>query len=161
VRTRRVSARALLDPDARRAGDPVGGDFDAVPAARRRSPRVQAWLERSGQLAGDESRASLVQVIVADSGPGVAEEDAERIFDPFYTTKEPGRGTGLGLAIVARVVEGLRGAVWVQRSREGGAAFVLVFPLADASAGAVALPASAMPPLIRARTPRHSRAPHA
>jgi signal transduction histidine kinase len=157
VRTRRVSARELLDPDARRAAD----GFDAVPAERRRSPRVQAWLERAGQLSDDAARPKLAQVVIADSGTGVPEEDAERIFDPFYTTKEPGRGTGLGLAIVARVVEGLRGAVWVQPAREGGAAFVLVFPLAEVTAGAFAVPASVVPPLSRSRTPRHSLAPRA
>ena len=68
-----------------------------------------------------------------DSGPGVSPEHAERIFDPFFTTKEPGKGTGLGLAIVARVVENLDGIVWVDRAREGGAAFHLLFPLAEAS----------------------------
>jgi signal transduction histidine kinase len=62
----------------------------------------------------------------------VAPEDWERVFDPFYTTKDAGRGTGLGLAIVARTVDQLGGAVWVQRAREGGAAFVIVLPLADA-----------------------------
>jgi signal transduction histidine kinase len=68
-------------------------------------------------------------VTVADSGPGVPLEDAERIFDPFFTTKSPGKGTGLGLAIVARIVENLGGVVSVRRAREGGAAFVMMFPL--------------------------------
>jgi two-component system, NtrC family, sensor kinase len=91
------------------------------------SPRVQHWL-------GSDHRPSwVVKIVVADSGPGVDDEHAEHIFDPFYTTKEPGKGTGLGLAIVARVVENLEGIVWVQRAREGGAAFHLLFPLAEAS----------------------------
>ena len=72
----------------------------------------------------------MIKVVVSDSGPGVPEEDAERIFDPFYTTKEPGKGTGLGLAIVARIVDNLQGTVWVQRAREGGAAFHVLFPVA-------------------------------
>jgi two-component system NtrC family sensor kinase len=71
----------------------------------------------------------LLRVEVADSGPGVPPEDAERIFEPFFSTKLPGRGTGLGLAIVAQTIEALGGAVWVQPSREGGAAFVLLLPL--------------------------------
>lgn len=121
VRSRRVPASLLLDPSARRDDDDPRAELSAP---RRVSPRVRAWLERAGQL-GD-----VAQVVVADSGAGVAEEDAERIFDPFFTTKAPGKGTGLGLAIVARVVESAGGAVWVQRAREGGAAFVLVFPLA-------------------------------
>ena len=65
---------------------------------------------------------------VADSGPGVPPEDREKIFEPFYTTKEPGRGTGLGLAIVARAVDDMGGVVWVDTAREGGAAFKMFFP---------------------------------
>ena len=91
------------------------------------SPRVQQWLGAAGRPSW------VVKIVVADSGPGVAEEHAERVFDPFYTTKDPGKGTGLGLAIVARVVENLEGIVWVQRAREGGAAFHLLFPLAEAA----------------------------
>src|SRR5207253_10110815 len=67
---------------------------------------------------------------VADSGPGVPPEDREKVFDPFYTTKEPGRGTGLGLAIVARAVHDMGGVVWVDTAREGGAAFKMLLPAA-------------------------------
>ncbi len=67
-------------------------------------------------------------LFVADSGPGVAPEDREKIFEPFYTTKAPGRGTGLGLAIVARAVHDMGGVVWVDTAREGGAAFKMFFP---------------------------------
>ena len=69
---------------------------------------------------------------VADEGPGVPDEDRERIFDPFYTTKPPGEGTGLGLAIVARTVNDAGGMVWVDRAREGGAVFKGFLPLAGA-----------------------------
>jgi len=69
-------------------------------------------------------------VFVADSGHGIAPEDREKVFEPFYTTKEPGRGTGLGLAIVARSVHDMGGVVWVDGAREGGAAFKLFFPIA-------------------------------
>ncbi len=69
-------------------------------------------------------------VFVADSGAGVAPEDRDKIFDPFYTTKPPGSGTGLGLAIVARGVHDMGGVVWVDTAREGGAAFKMFFPCA-------------------------------
>ena len=88
------------------------------------SPRVSAWLSRH------EDSDDFVKIIVADSGAGVPDADAERIFDPFFTTKDPGKGTGLGLAIVARSVENLGGIVWVERAREGGAALHLFLPLA-------------------------------
>ena len=121
IRTRRVSVAELLTARGRRDDDP--GD---ISIERASNTRALDWLQRANPA--DE----VAQVVVADSGPGIPPEDAERIFDPFYTTKEPGRGTGLGLAIVARIVENLRGAVWVQRAREGGAAFVMLFPLSDA-----------------------------
>jgi len=69
---------------------------------------------------------------VADEGPGVPEDERERIFDPFYTTKDPGKGTGLGLAIVARTVHDAGGVVWVDRAREGGAVFKVFLPQAEA-----------------------------
>jgi signal transduction histidine kinase len=75
--------------------------------------------------------ASGALLVVADDGPGVADEDRERVFDPFYTTRDPGKGTGLGLAIVARTVHDAGGMVWVDRAREGGAAFKVFLPSRD------------------------------
>jgi len=69
-------------------------------------------------------------LFVADDGPGVPQEDRERVFDPFYTTKDPGQGTGLGLAMVARSVHEAGGVVWVDRAKEGGAVFKVFLPLA-------------------------------
>ena len=71
-----------------------------------------------------------VMLFVADDGPGVSEADRERVFDPFYTTKDPGQGTGLGLAIVARTVHECGGSIWVDRAREGGAVFKVFLPTA-------------------------------
>lgn len=76
-----------------------------------------------------------VTVWVADGGPGIPMEDRERVFDPFYTTKEPGRGTGLGLAIAQGVVDDMGGLVWVEDAREGGAAVKLFLPAATDRAG--------------------------
>ena len=78
-----------------------------------------------------------VLLYVADDGPGVPEADRERIFDPFYTTKDPGEGTGLGLAIVARTVHESGGVIWVDRSREGGAVFMVFLPTASETDAAV------------------------
>lgn len=72
-----------------------------------------------------ESRRGL-ELEVADSGPGIAEKDRKRIFEPFYSTKET--GTGLGLAVVAHVAEAHGGVVEACNCPEGGAAFTLKFP---------------------------------
>jgi two-component system, NtrC family, sensor kinase len=122
LRSRIVSAAMLRTADARRHDDATSDRFTHVPNAR-----LIAWLDRP-----DRPEAAL-QVVVADSGPGVPSDDAERVFEPFYSSKSETRGTGLGLAIVAQTVEGLGGTIWVQPAREGGAAFVMLLPLASAT----------------------------
>src|SRR5947207_669259 len=102
----------------RRAGDPPDTTFPRRP--ERRPARTDFGAGQPGTL-----------LYVADSGPGVPPDDREKIFEPFYTTKEPGRGTGLGLAIVARAVHDMGGVVWVDTAREGGAAFKMFFPEAE------------------------------
>ena len=107
--------------------------------SRRASPKRASDPQRTSFSRRPETRPARtdfaagqrgVLLFVADSGPGVPLEDREKIFDPFYTTKEPGRGTGLGLAIVARAVHDMGGVVWVDTAREGGAAFKMFFPAA-------------------------------
>lgn len=107
--------RAAID---QRRSDPAPGGW-----AHRPSRRALAWLARP------DAPSRFLQVVLADSGAGVLPEDEERIFEPFYSTKQPGKGTGLGLAIVASTIENLGGTIWVQRAREGGAAFVILLPL--------------------------------
>lgn len=122
IRAVRMPRAVLEEGIVRRAGDPP---LTIVPHAP--NPRIRQWLR------AERRSAEIVKIVVADSGPGVPESDEERIFDPFFTTKDPGKGTGLGLAIVNRIVENFEGIVWVQRAREGGAAFHLIFPLAPSS----------------------------
>lgn len=66
------------------------------------------------------------EIEVADSGPGLSEEDQRRVFEPFYTTKQ--HGTGLGLAVVYHVAEAHGGTVTATNCPEGGAAFTIKFP---------------------------------
>jgi signal transduction histidine kinase len=66
---------------------------------------------------------------VEDSGPGVDEEAVQRIFEPFYTTRDPGQGTGLGLAIARQVINAAGGTIEVGRSSLGGAVFTVRVPL--------------------------------
>ncbi len=71
-----------------------------------------------------------VRLAVADSGAGIAPDVRERIFDPYFTTKEVGKGTGMGLAIVHGIVERCRGLVYGDNRPEGGAIFTLLLPRA-------------------------------
>ncbi len=67
-----------------------------------------------------------VEIEVADSGPGLAEDVIGRAFEPFFTTKHG--GTGLGLAIVLRTAQAHDGEITAANCPEGGAAFTLKFP---------------------------------
>jgi len=69
--------------------------------------------------------ADVMQIVVEDSGPGIAEEIKGSVFDPFFSTKE--KGTGLGLASVYSVMEAHGGRVEVTASSLGGAKFILDF----------------------------------
>jgi two-component system, OmpR family, sensor kinase len=76
--------------------------------------------------------AGEVIVEVADSGPGIAPEDVERIFDRFYRggpSRSTGQGAGLGLAITKRLVELQGGTVRASRAPEGGALFSVALPV--------------------------------
>jgi len=74
---------------------------------------------------------TAVTVQVADTGPGIPPEALERIFTPFFTTKEPGEGTGLGLFITRKLMEGIGGTIAVASVVGEGTTFTLTFPVAE------------------------------
>jgi signal transduction histidine kinase len=131
------------------AADAAPGGKVSIGASRQEYHASMLGEPRRGDAAPPEYRVSGrrpwrpelaegtrgITLWVADSGPGVPEDDRERIFDPFFTTKPPGRGTGLGLAIVIRTVDELGGVVWVDDAREGGAAFKVFLPAERRTAG--------------------------
>ncbi len=69
-----------------------------------------------------------IQVIVADNGRGIPPDQLTRIFDPFYTTKAPGRGTGLGLSVTHRIIKQHAGRIGVESQLGGGSIFTVVLP---------------------------------
>lgn len=69
-----------------------------------------------------------VELSVEDDGPGVSEEVAARLFEPFVTTKASTRGTGLGLAVCRGLVESVNGRIWLDREHKPGARFVVELP---------------------------------
>lgn len=71
----------------------------------------------------------MTVVSVGDTGPGLSREVLERMFNPFFTTRET--GTGLGLAIVHRIMDAHGGRVHARNGRGGGAVVELCFPLAQ------------------------------
>ncbi len=106
----------------RRAGDPPGTNY----MHRRRV----AWGGARGIDPVFNARR-LAVIEVWDNGPGIPEGDRDVVFDPFYTTKEPGKGTGLGLSICARLVDGMGGRIEATAGPDGqGARFVIRLPAA-------------------------------
>ena len=67
-----------------------------------------------------------VQLRLKDSGPGVAAEMREQIFNPFVTTKKT--GVGLGLSIVSKIVDEHGGTIRLEKGDSQGACFVIFFP---------------------------------
>jgi two-component system NtrC family sensor kinase len=70
-----------------------------------------------------------IQVSITDDGVGIPPEKISRIFEPFYTTKEPGRGTGLGLAVCHQIVTRHRGQILVDSQPGQGTTFTIILPL--------------------------------
>jgi two-component system NtrC family sensor kinase len=72
-----------------------------------------------------------IELRISDNGPGISEAELLRIFDPFYTTKEPGKGTGLGLSVCYRIVEGLGGKIRAESKAGEGTTIIVSLPLHD------------------------------
>jgi CheY-like chemotaxis protein len=79
-------------------------------------------------LDGDLAPGSYLCLRVSDTGGGIAPDVRERMFDPFYTTKEVGEGTGLGLSLVHGIVADLCGAIDVQTALGRGTTFSIWLP---------------------------------
>lgn len=94
-------------------------------------------LPSGGELTiSTASEDTNVKICFADNGPGIPEADLDKIFNPFFTTKDD--GTGLGLAITHRIVLNHGGQICVKNRQQGGAEFTLTLRQADncLSAGA-------------------------
>jgi signal transduction histidine kinase len=76
-----------------------------------------------------EKRDKEVAVTLQDDGPGIPPDILPNIFDPFYTTKRPGRGTGLGLSICKAILREHNGNVEAASGPGGGAVFTVTLPL--------------------------------
>lgn len=133
-----LSAYNGFEPDAKVTLD-LPEQALTVPLDRVLMRRVFLNLALNGIQAAGEGKAELwikcrkledseeAEIRIEDNGPGIPPDQASRIFDPYFTTKE--EGTGLGLAIVKKIVLQHGGTIQLDSSSHGGAAFVIVLPL--------------------------------
>ena len=89
----------------------------------------QVVAEEEPTATGELSAVPMIQVEVADSGPGVPADVMDRIFSPFFTTKP--QGSGLGLAIVRKIVDAHDGRIDVSAPSEGGTRFRVTLPVSS------------------------------
>jgi hypothetical protein len=80
-------------------------------------------------VTGENPGRTMAEIIVADTGPGVTSDMRERLFLPYFSTKQ--RGTGLGLAIAAKIVQEHQGTIRVEENKPAGARFIIELPFAD------------------------------
>lgn len=102
-----------------------------ITTGHRRAPR-SAWVNappsgNSGRLPPED--AEVVEISVADTGPGISQKVLKNLFVPFFTTKE--QGTGLGLAISQSIVQNAGGSIHVSSQQGAGSKFTITLPASD------------------------------
>ena len=112
----------LVQADPEQLKRAVVNLIDNAAEALEHSALKEIWIRTAL-----DSERDVVELMVADSGPGLAPDAKERLFLPFFSTKR--RGTGLGLAIVSRIVSEHNGAIRVEENQPTGTRFVIELPV--------------------------------
>ena len=100
----------------------------------RTANRGVAWVTGAGAgigrgIAKRLAQDGWVEVAIADTGVGIEQENLERIFQPFFTSKPPGQGTGLGLSLSYSIVHKHQGRIEVKSRRGEGSTFTVCLPM--------------------------------
>ena len=93
---------------------------------------MQGVTRRELLIATGQADGQMVRVTIKDSGPGLAPEVAEQLFQPFITTKE--KGMGLGLSICRSIIDSHGGKIWATPNPSGGVTFAFTLPTTNTSA---------------------------
>ncbi len=122
-----------LGTNAFHAMEEKGGQLDI-------SLREIEFNEREPVIGSRMPAGRYLQLEISDTGPGMDEHVLEKIFEPYFTTKEPGKGTGLGLAVVHGIVQSSAGYLRVQSEPGAGSTFQIYFPALSEEAGTTRRP---------------------
>ena len=106
------------------------------------------------KLYRDLTTATYARLTVKDTGHGIDPHIRDRIFDPYFTTKEVGQGTGMGLALVQRIVKNIGGAVSFTSEIGRGSVFQVMLPVSSREGAPEPEVKDALPRRKRARTVR-------
>jgi PAS domain S-box-containing protein len=109
-----------VDPEQMKRA--VANLIDNAAEALEHALQKEIWVRTALDTEHD-----VAEITVADSGPGIAPEDKEKLFLPFFSTKH--RGTGLGLAIVSRIVAEQKGIIRVEENQPTGTKFIIELPV--------------------------------
>ena len=104
---------------------------------------VELDQDRASEL--DINSGKYLELTVRDTGSGIEEHLLDRIFEPYFTTKEVGEGTGMGLAVVHGIIKEYEGALDVDSTPGEGSCFRLVLPRTDEAGGDIYKTAPALP----------------
>lgn len=110
----------------------LNGLINAADSVRQAGRHTDGTI-RVATADGTGAGGPVVRVTITDNGVGLDPAEAAAAFDPFYTTKEPGRGTGLGLSVSHAMVTALGGDITLAGEAAGGAVLTIVLPLARPS----------------------------
>lgn len=98
---------------------------------------IEAHRPKGSIVITTEAVGDTICVVIQDDGPGISAENLQKIFNPFFTTKEVGKGTGLGLSLCYGIIQEHGGKIEVRSNPGEGAVFTIILPVAaEAEQGA-------------------------
>lgn len=113
------------------AADAMPGGGRLIINANCKLQIAKCKQENDSEGAFLQPESKFIEINVSDTGKGVSRDDLSKIFDPFYTTKEPGKGTGLGLAICQMIIESFGGSIGLESKAGEGTRVRILLPAGD------------------------------